>query len=44
MIKIFRVGGGVVDGVGGGVAVKDAWSGVVGGGGSLRDLSKNILK
>ena len=24
--------------------VKDARSGVVGGGGSLRDLSKNILK
>ena len=40
MIKIFK--GGVVDGEG--VAVKDASSGVVGGWGSLRDLSKNILK
>ena len=28
----------------GGVAVKDAWSGGSEGGGSLRDLSKNILK
>ena len=37
MIKVFR-GEGVVDGEG--VAVK--WGG--GGGGSLRDLSKNILK
>ena len=36
----FLGGEGVVDGEG--VAVKDAWSGVVGG--SLRDLSKNILK
>ena len=42
MIKIFRGGEGVVDGEG--VAVKDAWSGVVGGGGSLRDLYENILK
>ena len=40
MIKIFRGGGG---GVGwGGISVKDASSG--GGGGSLRDLSKKILK
>ena len=30
--------------MGRGVAVKDARSGVVGGGGPLRDLSKNILK
>ena len=30
--------------MGRGVAVKDARSGVVEGGGSLRDLSKNILK
>ena len=43
MIKIFRGGGRGVDG---GVAMKDARSGVVGdhwgGGGSLRDLCKNI--
>ena len=39
MVKMFR-GERVVDG---GVAVKDAWSGVEGVG-PLRDLSKNILK
>ena len=43
MIKIFR-GGGKGWWMGRGVAVKGASSGVVGGGGSLRDLSKNILK
>ena len=42
MIKIFRGGEGVVDGVGG--SSERCLSGVVGGGGSLRDLSKNILK
>ena len=44
MIKTFTGGGGkgVVDEEG--VAVKSAWSGMVGGGGSLRDLSKNIYK
>ena len=42
MIKIFRGGKGWW--MGWGVAVKDAWSGVVRGGGSSRDLSKNILK
>ena len=41
-IKIFRGGKGWW--MGWGVSVKDAWSGVVGSGGSLRDLSKNILK
>ena len=40
MIKIFRGGRG--GGWGEGVAVKDAWSGVVGG--SLSALFKNILK
>ena len=41
MIKIFRGGGeGVVDGVGGSSQRCLKW----GGGGSLRDLSKNILK
>ena len=40
MIKIFMEGGGVVDGEG--VAVKDAWSGVMGR--SLRDLYRNISK
>ena len=41
MIKIFRGGGeGVVDGVGGSSDRCLKW----GGGGSLRDLSKNILK
>ena len=39
MIKIFR-GGGVVDGEGGSSARCLKWR----GGGSLRDLSKNILK
>ena len=39
MIKIFR-GGGVVDGEGGSSEGCLKW----GGGGSLRDLSKNILK
>ena len=39
--KFLSEGAGVVDGEG--VAVKDASSGVVGWG-SLRDLSKNILK
>ena len=40
MIKIFRGGEGVVDGVGGSSERCLKW----GGGGSLRDLSKNILK
>ena len=42
----FSGGEGVVDGKGKSLqAVKDAWSGVVWGGvGSLRDLSRNILK
>ena len=45
MIKIFRGGGrgeGVVDGEGGSSEGCLKWGG--GGGGSLRDLSKNILK
>ena len=42
MIKIFTGGKGWW--MGRGVAVKDALNGVVGGWGSLRDLSKNILK
>ena len=40
MIKISRGGGGVVDGEGGSSERCLKW----GGGGSLRDLSKNILK
>ena len=40
MIKIFRGGEGVVDGVGGSSKRCLKW----GGGGSLRDLSKDILK
>ena len=40
MIKIFRGGGGVMDGEGGSSERCLKW----GGGGSLRDLSKNILK
>ena len=40
MIKIFRGGGGVVDVVEGSSERCLKW----GGGGSLRDLSKNILK
>ena len=41
MIKIFR-GEGVVDGVGGSSERCSKWGS--GGGGSLRDLSRNILK
>ena len=41
MIKIFRGGEGVVDGVGGSSERCLKWGG---GWGSLRDLSKNILK
>ena len=46
MIKIFRGGGGGGEGVvdGEGVAVKDAWSGVVGGGGVIKGSFQKHLK